>query len=125
MTCWMLCMRSVTPSSDTRALPLTASVTPLIQGGRKRRTACGAITDPRRCEKVRPMALAASICPWGMEPIAPRTFSTTCAVLKTVRATTAVLEHLSRIWREPDEGIWEVRGPSQHFTHEGHGLDRI
>jgi GH15 family glucan-1,4-alpha-glucosidase len=24
-----------------------------------------------------------------------------------------VIDH----WREPDEGIWEVRGPRQHFTH--------
>jgi GH15 family glucan-1,4-alpha-glucosidase len=29
----------------------------------------------------------------------------------------AVLGHLARIWRHPDEGIWEVRGPPQHFTH--------
>jgi GH15 family glucan-1,4-alpha-glucosidase len=29
----------------------------------------------------------------------------------------AVLGHLGRIWRRPDEGIWEVRGPPQHFTH--------
>jgi GH15 family glucan-1,4-alpha-glucosidase len=29
----------------------------------------------------------------------------------------ALLEHLEAIWREPDEGIWEVRGPRQHFTH--------
>ena len=29
----------------------------------------------------------------------------------------AMLEHLATIWREPDEGIWEVRGPRQHFTH--------
>lgn len=28
-----------------------------------------------------------------------------------------VLEHLESIWREPDEGIWEVRGEPQHFTH--------
>ncbi len=28
-----------------------------------------------------------------------------------------ILEHLESIWREPDEGIWEVRGPPQHFTH--------
>ncbi|MGC2200619.1 MAG: glycoside hydrolase family 15 protein [Stellaceae bacterium] len=27
------------------------------------------------------------------------------------------LGHLARIWRHPDEGIWEVRGPPQHFTH--------
>ena len=28
-----------------------------------------------------------------------------------------LLDHLEKIWREPDEGIWEVRGPRQHFTH--------
>lgn len=27
------------------------------------------------------------------------------------------LAHLERIWREPDEGIWEVRGPRRHFVH--------
>ena len=29
----------------------------------------------------------------------------------------ALLAHLEEIWAEPDEGIWEVRGPRQHFTH--------
>ncbi len=29
----------------------------------------------------------------------------------------AFLEHLQEIWKEPDEGIWEVRGAPQHFTH--------
>jgi GH15 family glucan-1,4-alpha-glucosidase len=28
-----------------------------------------------------------------------------------------ILEHLESIWREPDEGIWEVRGVPRHFTH--------
>ena len=28
----------------------------------------------------------------------------------------ALLDHLETIWREPDEGIWETRGPRQHFT---------
>ncbi|MGF6940176.1 GH15 family glucan-1,4-alpha-glucosidase [Paraburkholderia sp. UCT70] len=28
----------------------------------------------------------------------------------------AMLEHLSTIWREPDEGIWETRGGPEHFT---------
>ena len=28
----------------------------------------------------------------------------------------AMLAHLGTIWREPDEGIWEVRGPRRHFT---------
>ena len=27
------------------------------------------------------------------------------------------LRHLAKIWDQPDEGIWEVRGPRQHFTH--------
>jgi GH15 family glucan-1,4-alpha-glucosidase len=28
-----------------------------------------------------------------------------------------LMTHLGKIWTEPDEGIWEVRGPRQHFTH--------
>ena len=27
------------------------------------------------------------------------------------------MDHLGRIWQEPDEGIWEVRGPRRQFTH--------
>ena len=27
------------------------------------------------------------------------------------------LKHLASIWREPDQGIWEMRGPAQHFTY--------
>jgi GH15 family glucan-1,4-alpha-glucosidase len=29
----------------------------------------------------------------------------------------ALLQHLEEIWREPDEGIWEVRGGRRHFTY--------
>ena len=29
----------------------------------------------------------------------------------------AILAFLDDGWRQPDEGIWEVRGPRQHFTH--------
>jgi GH15 family glucan-1,4-alpha-glucosidase len=29
----------------------------------------------------------------------------------------AILHHLEKAWREPDNGIWEVRGPRRHFTH--------
>jgi GH15 family glucan-1,4-alpha-glucosidase len=29
----------------------------------------------------------------------------------------AILHHLEKVWREPDNGIWEVRGPRRHFTH--------
>ena len=28
-----------------------------------------------------------------------------------------IVEHLARIWHEPDEGIWEVRGSARHFVH--------
>ncbi|HKU15230.1 MAG TPA: glycoside hydrolase family 15 protein [Steroidobacteraceae bacterium] len=28
-----------------------------------------------------------------------------------------LLEHLERIWEQPDCGLWEVRGRPQHFTH--------
>jgi GH15 family glucan-1,4-alpha-glucosidase len=27
------------------------------------------------------------------------------------------LEHLEKIWQDPDDGIWEVRGGRKHFTH--------
>ncbi len=30
---------------------------------------------------------------------------------------TALIRHLIAIWREPDEGIWEVRGGAQQFTY--------
>jgi len=30
---------------------------------------------------------------------------------------TVLLKHLAKTWDQPDEGIWEVRGPRQHFTH--------
>ncbi|MPY73300.1 MAG: glycoside hydrolase family 15 protein [Alphaproteobacteria bacterium] len=29
----------------------------------------------------------------------------------------ALLDHLECVWREPDEGIWEVRGGRRHFTY--------
>jgi len=29
----------------------------------------------------------------------------------------ALMEHLESVWQEPDGGIWEVRGPPQHFTY--------
>ncbi len=29
----------------------------------------------------------------------------------------AILRHLEQVWDQPDDGIWEVRGPRRHFTH--------
>ena len=28
-----------------------------------------------------------------------------------------LVEHVRTVWTEPDEGIWEVRGPRRHFVH--------
>jgi GH15 family glucan-1,4-alpha-glucosidase len=28
-----------------------------------------------------------------------------------------VVEHVETIWQQPDDGIWETRGPRQHFTY--------
>src|SRR5262249_17152540 len=29
----------------------------------------------------------------------------------------ALMDYLAKTWRNPDEGIWEVRGPRRHFVH--------
>jgi GH15 family glucan-1,4-alpha-glucosidase len=29
----------------------------------------------------------------------------------------ALVQYVESIWTQPDEGIWEVRGPRRHFTH--------
>jgi GH15 family glucan-1,4-alpha-glucosidase len=29
----------------------------------------------------------------------------------------AMMHSLETLWQQPDEGIWEVRGPRRHFTH--------
>ncbi|MGZ4704562.1 MAG: glycoside hydrolase family 15 protein [Acidimicrobiales bacterium] len=28
-----------------------------------------------------------------------------------------LVDHVRKVWTEPDEGIWEVRGPRRHFVH--------
>jgi len=33
------------------------------------------------------------------------------------RVALAIMTHLETAWREPDEGIWEVRGGRKHFVH--------
>lgn len=30
---------------------------------------------------------------------------------------TSLVEELADTWQEPDHGLWEIRGPMQHFTH--------
>ncbi len=38
----------------------------------------------------------------------------------------ALLDFLEEHWGEPDEGLWEVRGPRRHFRAlQGHGLGRL
>ncbi|MGA0566351.1 glycoside hydrolase family 15 protein [Rathayibacter sp. KR2-224] len=29
----------------------------------------------------------------------------------------ALIAHAAKIWKEPDNGLWEMRGPRRHFTH--------
>jgi GH15 family glucan-1,4-alpha-glucosidase len=29
----------------------------------------------------------------------------------------AIVEHVGGVWREPDDGIWESRGPRRHYTY--------
>jgi GH15 family glucan-1,4-alpha-glucosidase len=33
------------------------------------------------------------------------------------RVEKALVDHLESAWHDPDEGLWEVRGPRRHFTH--------
>jgi GH15 family glucan-1,4-alpha-glucosidase len=33
------------------------------------------------------------------------------------RVGLAIIAHLEKVWSEPDEGIWEVRGGRKHFVH--------
>ncbi len=33
------------------------------------------------------------------------------------RVQLALLETLESVWKHPDDGIWEMRGPPRHFTH--------
>jgi GH15 family glucan-1,4-alpha-glucosidase len=33
------------------------------------------------------------------------------------RVARVLLDYLEKAWHEPDEGIWEVRGPRRHFVH--------
>ncbi|MFE7134756.1 glycoside hydrolase family 15 protein [Streptomyces sp. NPDC057638] len=37
--------------------------------------------------------------------------------LHTWNVQLSLLAFLESAWREPDEGLWEVRGPRRHFTH--------
>ncbi|MDQ4492290.1 glycoside hydrolase family 15 protein [Sinomonas sp. ASV486] len=30
---------------------------------------------------------------------------------------TALMDHLATAWRQPDNSLWEMRGPRRHFTH--------
>ena len=32
------------------------------------------------------------------------------------RVEKALVSYVEKVWREPDEGIWEIRGPRRHFT---------
>lgn len=33
------------------------------------------------------------------------------------RLQRSLVGHVEQVWREPDEGLWEMRGPRRHFVH--------
>ncbi|MBN9062083.1 MAG: glycoside hydrolase family 15 protein [Rhizobiales bacterium] len=33
------------------------------------------------------------------------------------RMEKVMLDHVAQVWRDPDQGIWETRGPPRYFTH--------
>jgi GH15 family glucan-1,4-alpha-glucosidase len=35
----------------------------------------------------------------------------------TWRPAVTLMQHIERVWQQPDDGIWEVRGGRRHFTH--------
>ena len=54
----------------------------------------------------------------GPRPAAPGVRARGCRTRRRPgRWSSASIDVLESAWREPDEGIWEVRGGRQHFTH--------
>jgi GH15 family glucan-1,4-alpha-glucosidase len=37
--------------------------------------------------------------------------------VSTMSLQAALVNHLCKVWQQPDQGIWETRGRLQHFTH--------
>ena len=58
----------------------------LTNGGRRRRNACGRITNRWRPTQPKPSANAASCCSRGIDPTAPRVASATCALPQRMSA---------------------------------------
>jgi GH15 family glucan-1,4-alpha-glucosidase len=38
-------------------------------------------------------------------------------VVKLKAVAQALVDYVAGVWKKPDDGIWEVRGPRRHFTH--------
>ncbi len=74
------------------------------------RSRCGSVTPRRRSFSSMCTARSWIPCIWRE----PRTSS---LILRHGIVQLALLEFLESHWEEPDEGIWEVRGPRRHFTH--------
>jgi GH15 family glucan-1,4-alpha-glucosidase len=53
------------------------------------------------------VAAAYAVSQWLGRPVSPR----------FAPRWRAIIDHVERVWREPDDGIWEARGPRRHFTH--------
>ena len=80
---------------------------------------CRALPDRPRCASAMPRPASCSSMSMARSPMLwlwrARAGSAPCRAASI--STTSWLEHLARIWHQPDNGIWEVRGKPQHFTH--------
>ncbi len=44
------------------------------------------------------------------------TVTSRCTTRDRASCSSAMMEHLEQVWQQPDDGIWEIRGPQRHFT---------
>ncbi len=74
------------------------------------RPRCGSATPPWTSASSTCTARSSTRSPWASRPGSGSTGT-------PGRWSAQLLEFLEKHWDEPDEGIWEVRGPRRHFVH--------
>ena len=107
-------------SPATRPTSRSCTASPASGGSRSASsTGCRASPDPRRCASGTPRRRSSSSTSTARRST-PSTRPASTARRPTTtsgRCMRKLLEWLEDGWRQPDAGIWEVRGPYRHFTH--------